>query len=450
MALPVVAIVGRPNVGKSSLLNSLSGRMISIVDPTPGVTRDRVSTICQSEDVYFELIDTGGYGIEDSDQLTKDIEQQIVYAIDAASLILFVVDVREGITPLDREVTRLLRQFERKVIVAVNKADTPKQDTQAGEFFSLGFGEPMCVSAKHGRGRTELIARIVENVRSAASAQPGEPVMKIALVGVRNVGKSTFVNSLAGGPRVIVSEIPGTTRDSIDVRFERDGRTFIAIDTAGVRKKGKMSSDIEFYGFVRAERSVRRADVVLFLIDATRPVSQLDKKLGRFISENDKPVILVINKWDLARGKASSDDYGTYLEKTLPELSYAPVAFTTAKSDKNIQATIDLAQTLFKQANTRVATGRLNEALREVIGVRKPSPKRGVKFPKVYYATQVDVRPPTIVLFVNDPELIREDYRRFLLNRLRESLPFQEVPIRLLFRSHRRGESADGEKSGRA
>lgn len=424
--------------------------MISIVDPTPGVTRDRVGAVCQVDDVYFELIDTGGYGVEDADRLTAHIEQQILYAIDAAGLVLFVVDVREGVTALDREVARLLRRFERDVVLVANKADTPKNDTQTGDFFSLGFGEPLCVSAKHGRGRKELLDLIADKLGGVAGDQPGETVMKIALVGVRNVGKSTFVNALAGQERVIVSEIPGTTRDSVDVRFERDGRTFIAIDTAGIRKKSKLANDIEFYSFVRAQRSVRRADVVLFLIDATRPVGQVEKKLGSYIAENDKPVVLVVNKWDLVRGRAGSDDYGEYLEKVLPELSYAPVTFTTATADRNVQATIDVAQSLFKQASTRVGTGRLNEALRAALRERVPTPKRGVRFPKIYYATQVDVRPPTLVLFVNDPTIIRQDYQRFLLNRMRQLLPFPEVPMRLLFRSHRRdADDADIEKAAR-
>ena len=436
----MVAIVGRPNVGKSSLLNCLSGRMISIVDPTPGVTRDRVSAFCEFDDVYFELVDTGGYGVQDGDQLTPHIEQQILYAIDAARVVLFVVDVREGLTPLDRRVARLLRQFERDVILVANKADTPRYDVQATEFFSLGFGEPRCVSAKHGRGRGDLIERLVERIRPVAGEEPGEPVMKIALVGARNVGKSTFVNALAGEPRVIVSEVPGTTRDAIDVWFERDGRTFVAIDTAGVRKKSKLGSDIEFYSLIRAQRSIRRADVVLFLIDAARPVGQVDKKLGRYIAENEKPVVLVVNKWDLAKGRAGSEDYGQYLTRVLPELGYAPVTFVTATADRNVRTTIDVAQGLFKQAGTRVGTGRLNEALQAALSARRPGARRGLKLPKIYYATQVDVRPPTIVLFVNDPSLISEDYRRFLLNRMRELLPFPEVPIRLLFRSHRRGE----------
>jgi len=449
MALPVVAIVGRPNVGKSSLLNALAGRMISIVDPTAGVTRDRVSVVCEIDEVYFELVDTGGYGIEDSDQLTEHIEQQILYAIDQAKLVLFVVDVREGLTPLDREASRLLRQFEREVILVANKADAEKHDPQASEFFGLGFGEAMCVSAKHGRGRRDLIDRGHEHIQAAACEEPIEPAMKVAMVGRRNVGKSSFVNALAGQDRVIVSEVPGTTRDAVDVQFEIDGRTFIAIDTAGVRKKSKMSSDVEFYGYTRATRSIRRADVVLFLIDSTDPIGQVDKKLGAYISEHDKPVVLVINKWDLAKGRADSEDYGAYLDKVLPELSYAPMTFVTANKGKNIQATIDVAQSLFNQGSTRVGTGRLNEALRHALAVRGPSSKRGTKPPRIFYATQVGVRPPTIVLFANDPSLINEGYRRFLLNRMRESLPFEEIPIRLLFRARRRRDETPRGRSPR-
>ncbi|MBN1347060.1 MAG: ribosome biogenesis GTPase Der [Phycisphaerae bacterium] len=449
MALPVVAIVGRPNVGKSSLLNSLAGRLISIVDPTAGVTRDRVSAICEIDETYFELVDTGGYGIEDSDQLTEHVEQQIMYAVSQASLVLFVVDVRAGVAPLDKEVAQLLRRFELDVVLVANKADTEKHETASAEFYSLGFGEPMCVSAKHGRGRDELIQRILESARSAGGDRPSEPVMRIALVGRRNVGKSTFVNALAGQERVIVSEVPGTTRDAIDVQFEIDGRSFVAIDTAGVRKKSKISSDVEFYSYSRATWSIRRADVVLFLIDATEPVSQVDKKLGAYIAEYDKPVVVVINKWDLAKGRASSEDYGEYLDKVLPELRYAPITFVTAKKTKNVQATIDVAQSLFNQSLMRVGTGRLNEALRHALDVRGPSSKRGAKPPRIYYATQVGILPPTLVLFVNNPSLIDEGYRRFLLNRMREHLPFKEIPIRLLFRARRREGAGERETTHR-
>ncbi len=443
MALPVVAIIGRPNVGKSSLLNCIARRMISIVEPTAGVTRDRVSHVCEVEGVYFELVDTGGYGIDDKDNLREDVERQIHHAVDAAHWILFVVDVRDGIVPLDEEVAELIRRHRNRVTLVVNKVDQPHLLTGVSDFARLGFGDPIPVSATQNVNRRELIEHIVGKVRDAPADAPGDPVMKIALVGRRNTGKSTFINALAQEERVIVSEVPGTTRDAIDVRFQMSGRTLIAIDTAGVRKKSKLADAIEFYGYSRAMRSIRRADVVLFFIDATVPVGQVDKKLAQLIVGENKPCMIVINKWDLAVGRASSDAYGDYLAKTLPNLDFAPVAFTTAKDGRNLQSTIDTATALFNQARHRVGTGELNQVLNTALAERTPSPKRGVKPVRIFFATQVATQPPTIVCFVNDPSLVRQEYQRYLQNRIREHLPFAEVPVRLIFRG-RRGRSLDG------
>jgi GTP-binding protein len=260
--------------------------------------------------------------------------------------------------------------------------------------------------------------------------------MKVAIVGKRNVGKSTFINALAGEERVIVSEVPGTTRDAVDVTFEMAGRTFVAIDTAGVRKKSRLD-DIEFYGYARAKRAIGRADVALLMIDSTAEVGQVDKHLARLVAEEYKPCVLVINKWDLAKDRAGTDAYGEYLTKILPELDFAPISFTTANRGRNVQSTIDLASTLFKQARARVTTGQLNQALEAILSLRGPSSKRGAKRPKIYYATQVSSCPPTVVCFVNDVSAIKQDYQRFIANRFRELLPFDEIPIRLLFRSHR-------------
>ncbi|GMV97454.1 MAG: GTPase Der [Phycisphaerae bacterium] len=445
MALPVVAIVGRPNVGKSSLLNMLAGRRISIVDPTAGVTRDRISALLEYPGVYFELVDTGGYGLVDRDDLGDQVERQIRYAVDAAALILFVVDARDGLTPLDQAVAQWLRTSDKPVLLLANKADAPNTAVDLGDFHRLGFGEPALISATHRRGEAELKDRIIEQVGPLADGQaPGDPVMKLAIVGRRNVGKSTFINALAGQERVIVSEIPGTTRDAVDVRFEHDGRTFLAIDTAGVRKKSKLADDIEFYGFHRAELSIRRADVVLLLIDATADVGQVDKRLAAYVAEQYKPCILVVNKWDLAKGRASSEDYGEYLLRTLPGLAYAPVAFTTASRARNVSAVIDLAASLFKQSRTRVSTGELNQALEAVAAGNAPKARKGGGAVKIYYATQVAVSPPTIVLFVNDPGRVSPAYERFLLNRFHEWLPFREVPIRLAFRGRRSTEDGTG------
>ncbi len=438
----MVAIVGRPNVGKSSLLNLLARERISIVDPTAGVTRDRVTAIIEHDERYFEIVDTGGYGIEDHDNLTDHVESQIAYAIAGASLILFVVDVLEEINPLDVKVAEMLRRVDRPVQLVANKVDTPAQEPLVGGFHALGFGEPIRVSALHGHNRRELLEAIVERLGDSTATEPPSTIMRVALVGRRNVGKSTFVNALAGEERVIVSEVPGTTRDSVDVRFELDGHTFVAIDTAGVKKKSKHKTDIEYYGFTRAVASIRRADVVLFLIDATAQVSEVDKKLAELIINEFKPCVIVVNKWDLAKGRAGAEDYAEYIEKTIPHLSHAPLAFTTALEGRNVKPAIELARSLFKQARTRVTTGQLNRAVESVVAEAQPqSDKHGAQ-PRIYYATQVSVCPPTVVLFVNSPALLRDQYRRFAERRIREALPFEEVPIRLIWRARKSNESA--------
>lgn len=439
MALPLVTIVGRPNVGKSSLLNMLARRRISIVDPTAGVTRDRIQTVCEHDGVYFEVVDTGGYGIVDRDDLNAEVEQQIRFAVNAASLILFTVDAKDGLMPLDQAVAGWLREAKRPVLVLANKVDAPDTAVEMGDFHRLGFGEPLQVSAVHRRGEEQLKDWIVTRLRDSGELEkPGETVMKIAIVGRQNVGKSTMINALAGQGRVIVSEIPGTTRDAIDVRFEQDGRTYLAIDTAGLKKRSKSSGDdIDFYSYHRAQLSVRRADVVLLLIDATADISQVDKQLGAYIASQFKPCIIVVNKWDLAKTEASTDDYGEYLSKTLRGLSYAPIAFTTASKARNVQAVVDLAMNLFKQSRTRVGTGQLNAALKEIMSINLPKAKHGSGEVKIMYATQVASSPPTVVLFVNDPARVTPTFERFIIGRFRELLPFAEVPIRLLFRSRR-------------
>lgn len=444
MPLPIVTIVGRPNVGKSSLLNTLAGRRISIVEPTAGVTRDRIATVVEQEGRFFELVDTGGYGIVDRDDLSDQVEQQIRSAVDSAAAILFMVDAQQGVLPLDQKVADWLRGTSCPVLLVANKVDAADTVVELGDFHRLGFGEPVPVSSLHRRGFGGVRSWIAEHLPPAEEDMQAEPTMKLALVGRRNAGKSTMINSLAGQERVIVSEVAGTTRDAVDVRFEYQGRTFLAIDTAGLRKKRKVADDIEYYSFHRAELSVRRADVVLLLLDATAEVGQVDKQLGRYIADQHKPCVIVINKWDLAKDRATTEAYGEYLAKTMPALQYAPVAFVTAKDGKNLQSLIDLSIELFKQSRTRIGTGELNQVLREVIDERTPRPKRGSGAVKVYFGTQVAVAPPTLVLFVNDPARVSPGFEKFITGRLRDALPFAEVPMRLVFRS-RRGRSVPGE-----
>ena len=412
--------------------------MISVVEPTPGVTRDRVSVIIERSNCYFELVDTGGYGIVDADHLEKDVHQQIQRAIDSANLVLFVVDIRDGIMSLDQTITRLLRKHNLKVLGVANKADAQSKFPEAGEFGRLGFGDFLCVSAQNNINKDVLLDTIIDRLKIVESTRPAEPVMKIAIVGKRNAGKSSIVNAIVGDDRVIVSETPGTTRDAIDIRFEKDGQTIVVIDTPGVKKKSKLADNIEFYSFVRATSSVRRADVVLLMIDATTPVSQPDKRLAQLIAEESKACIIVVNKWDLAKNSADTGQYEDYLTKLLPGLRHAPIAFTTASEGKNVKSVLDLAAELFKQATTWISTGKLNRAFEAIKETQAGSSKIGS--PKIYYATQVAINPVTILMFVNKPELFDENYRRFVVAQLSDLLPIAEVPIRLFVRAHRETE----------
>ena len=435
MSVPVVAIVGRPNVGKSALFNWLAGRRISIVDPTAGVTRDRVSTVLALDDRYYELCDTGGMGIQDADNLTADVERQIGYAIDAASVVLFVVDLRAGLIPLDEMVAERLRGVGKPVIFVANKADDRKFYPNATDFLKLGYGDPILVSAEQYLGRDDLLQAVLDALPAdTGEGPPADADLKIAIVGRRNVGKSTFINSLAQDDRVIVSEVAGTTRDSVDVRFERDGKAFVAIDTAGVRKKKSLATDVEFYSLHRAERSIRRADVVLHLFDPRLRVSRVDKQLTEYVVEHHKPVVFVVNKWDLAKDTIPTSKWADYLRQTFGMLDYVPVAFTTATSGKNVYRLLNLAQQLFKQAGRRAGTGDLNRVLRDALLANAP-PTRSGRLPKVFYATQIGVHPPTIVMVTNGPDLFDHTYVRYLLKVFRDAFPFREVAVNLILKS---------------
>lgn len=451
MPVPSVVIVGRPNVGKSSLLNWQAGKFVSVVDPMAGVTRDRVTYLMQSGERYFELVDTGGIGIEDPDDLTADVEKQIQTAVEEADLILFVVDGQVGVAPLDRQVATRLRPLGKPILMVVNKCDSTKTDAEVFEFLSLMNVPLIQTSVKANRNRDELRKAIIAQLPPASdeestdgTAQIGDPELKLAIVGRRNVGKSTFINSLAEAERMIVSEIPGTTRDSVDVRFELDGKSFVAIDTPGVRKRKSLANDVEYYGLVRAQKSIRRADVVLMFFDAQETISKVDQQLVEQIGESYKPCIFVINKWDLGlEAEMTNEKWTTYLGRNFATLDYVPLAFITAKDSRNIKQLINLAQVLHKQSHERVPTARLNKLIRDAVAT-SPPPARRNRTPVILYATQVATDPPTIVIKCNDARLFDAGWKRYLMNAIRDALPFPEVPIKLYFRS-RPGADAEGE-----
>jgi GTPase len=445
MSVSKVAIIGRPNVGKSSLFNWLSGRLISVVDPTAGVTRDRVEYLLHENDRYFELVDTGGLGIEDVDNLTEQIEDQILIAIEQADLLLFVVDAQTGVVPLDLEVAERLRRIDKPKLLVVNKCDSTRTDAEVHEFRRLCEAPLVVTSVKANRNRDELVAAIVENLpppseleEAQGSELSADPELKLAIVGRRNVGKSTFINALAESERVIVSEIPGTTRDSVDIRFDVDGKRLLAIDTPGVRKRKSLATDVEFYGLVRAQRSIRRADVVFMFFDAKETISRVDIQLVDEIAKQNKPCVFVVNKWDSVP-EMTTGAWSDYLLQTFATMRYVPVAFLTAKEGRNVRKLVNLAQSLFKQARLRVPTGRLNRVVRAAIVANQP-PMRKNRRAKIYYATQVGTEPPTIVLKCNDPAVLDESWKRYLLGVLHEELPYQEIPIKLYFRQRERAD----------
>lgn len=479
MPIPRIAIVGRPNVGKSSLLNMIVKEKVSIVDPTPGTTRDRVSVIVDLEAPDtgplkpVEVIDTGGYGVyvaegqrynevgADLATLTGDIESQIGAAIESADLILFCIDAQAGITPQDEEIAQILREGKLEgegtearrhegkkgerppVRVVATKVDGPKWEAHGYEVAALGLGEPLLVSAKSNYFRRDFLDALYEMLPPPQEDTSPPVDMKLAIIGKRNAGKSSLVNALAGQKRVIVSEIAGTTRDAVDVRFEMDGKSLLAIDTAGLRRKKSFANRIEWWAFDRAQRSVNRADVVLLLIDATEPVSQVDQQLAMLAQKAYRPVVIVVNKWDLAEGRpgrtgrpVTTEDFEEYLRKELKGLSFAPIAFVSAHTGRNIRRTVSLAFELLEQSNQRVSTGKLNRLVQGILERHNPPSKLGTRA-KAYYIAQVAVAPPTIVMVVNRPELFTPNYQRFLLNRFREELPYPEVPIRLLVRGRK-------------
>jgi len=435
--IPQVVVVGRPNVGKSSLFNWLIEKRIAIEDPNAGVTRDRLVQRVEMEGRVFDLIDTGGMGFDDPDGLAAKIDAQIESGLSGAALVMFVVEVRSGLLTADLEVAQRVRRLNVPVLLVANKADDMKYDLLAHEFDALGFGAPVIVSVRQNRNRGLLVEAITERLPEPwpeEQAGAALPEMKVAIVGRRNVGKSTFVNALAQAERCITSPVAGTTRDSVDVRFETDGHAFLAIDTPGLRRTKSRKSDLDFYSTHRAQRSVRRADVVLLFFDASEPVGRVDKQLADTVMEGSKPVVFVVNKWDLYAGDVEREEWVQYLRDTFRTMPWAPVEFATAKSGRNVKAVIDTAQRLFRQSSSRVPTARLNTIIRAAVDANPPPPDSRGRSVRIYYATQVESNPPTIVLSTSAARSLTEPYKRYLIGVLRKQTPFREVPIRLLVR----------------
>jgi GTP-binding protein len=431
--LPVVAIVGRPNVGKSSLLNALLGRRYAIVDDMPGVTRDRVSAPADLHGRWVELVDTGGIGIVDKQQLEAHVEAQIEQALAICDAIVFVADAHEGCTPMDRDIARALRTREVPIVLAVNKSESKQARATLPEFAELGF-EAFAVSALEGEGLDDLRQWIAAQLEEGGrGGPPPEPVLKVAVVGRVNVGKSTFLNALAGEERTIVSEVPGTTRDTVDVRIEKDGRTILVMDTAGIKRERSVQGSVDFYAQRRAEQAIQRAEVCLLLLDCTEEITRGDRQIARFIEDAVKPVVIVANKWDLAKGRMQMEAYADYVSKKLTGLHYAPIAFVSAKDGRNVLSALETAESLANQGRHRVGTPEINRAIERAMTESRP-PTRMPREPKIYYGTQTGVSPPTIMLFVNDPRLFGQAFRRFLENRFREVLPYREIPLRIVYK----------------
>ncbi|MFN3653105.1 MAG: ribosome biogenesis GTPase Der [Armatimonadota bacterium] len=439
MPKPIVAIVGRPNVGKSTLFNRLLGERVAIVEDTPGITRDRVYGHSDWNGREFTVVDTGGLGMAAEDPFGQHIQNQAQVAIEEADLILFLVDAKDGLTAGDEDVAEVFRRSGRPILLVANKADNPRVEANSSEFYNLGLGEVRCISSHSGRGVGDLLDEVVKRLPPEEPEDEDEDRIRVSIVGRPNVGKSSLLNALLGEERVIVSPVAGTTRDAVDVPFEYQGQPFTLIDTAGIRRAGKIQGSVEFYTVLRAERAIERSDVGILVVDASMGLVDGDKRVGGLIDEAGKACVVFVNKWDVISG-LTPKEFGKTVRDEMPFLKYAPIVVGSAEEARGLD---DLLKECIDVANNhalRVPTGELNHAVREAVD-RRPYTRRGREF-KVYYATQVSVKPPTIVLFVNDPDISHETYLRYLENQLRAAFGFVGTPLRILLRKRSREEAA--------
>jgi GTP-binding protein len=443
MSKPIVAIVGRPNVGKSTLFNALAGEMISIVKDTPGVTRDRIYADVSWLDRDFTIIDTGGIEPDSQDIILSQMREQAQIAIDSADVIIFITDVRQGLTDADSQVADMLRKSRRPVVLAVNKVDNYKsQQMDVYEFYNLGIGEPFPISAEGKQGIGDLLDAVVSHFPEHSGEEEDSEIPKIAIVGKPNVGKSSIINKLLGENRVIVSDIPGTTRDAVDTTITRNGKDYIFIDTAGLRRKSKIKEDIERYSIIRTVSAVERCDVAVLMIDAAEGITEQDAKIAGIAHDRGKGLIIAVNKWDLVEKDNST--MKTYTEKIRSVLSFAPYAemlYISAKTGQRLNKLFDAVDQVLESQSLWVPTGVLNEILTEAVAMQQPPSDKGRRL-KIFYMTQVSIKPPTFVIFVNDRKLMHFSYQRYLENRIRDSFGFQGTAIHFIIRERQEnGES---------
>jgi GTP-binding protein len=437
MGKPIVAIVGRPNVGKSTLFNRLAGKRISIVQDTPGVTRDRVYAEAEWLNYSFTMIDTGGIEPERDDIIVKQMRRQANIAIETADVIVFIVDGKEGLTPADNEVATMLRKSKKPVVLVVNKVDSLKEEDNAWEFYNLGIGDPVTISASQGLGLGDMLDKVVENIDKSVYEEEEDEYIRIAMIGKPNVGKSSLINKLLGEERVIVSDVPGTTRDAIDSYLETENGKFILIDTAGLRRKSKVKEEIERYSVVRTYAAIERADVCILIIDATEGITEQDEKIIGYAHEMRKAIMVIVNKWDLVeKDDKTLDKFKKDLQQNLKFLSYAEYLFISALTGQRVGKVLDIAKYCYDNYNKRISTGILNDVISKAVLMKEP-PVVSLKRMKIYYVTQVATRPPKFVFFVNDESTRQFSYERYLENQLRNSFDFKGTGIQIEYRQRK-------------
>lgn len=436
---PIVAVVGRPNVGKSTLFNALAGSKISIVKDTPGITRDRIYADVTWLDYAFTLIDTGGIEPDSSDVILSQMREQAQIAIDTADVILFMVDVKQGLQDADSKVADMLRRAKKPVLLVVNKVDNfEKYEADVYEFYNLGIGDPFPISSANQLGIGDLLDEVVSYFPDQSGADEEEDVTKVAIIGKPNVGKSSLINKLLGENRLIVSDIAGTTRDAVDTRIKHDGKDYIFIDTAGLRRKNKIKEELEKYMIVRTVSAVERADVIVLLIDAIEGVTEQDAKIAGIAHERGKAVIIAVNKWDaIEKGNKTVKEYTDKIKQILSFMNYAEITFISALSGQRIGKLYELIDTVAANHSMRIATGVLNEIMTEAVAMQQPPTDKGKRL-RLFYITQASVKPPTFVIFVNYKELMHFSYTRYIENKIREAFGFNGTPLRFIIRE--RGE----------